>query len=334
MTDHDLTPDDFTDTARAVMDACAGAGSTAARMSLLAEAGLTGILAPEAAGGMDLPLGFAVPVLAAAGRGFLAAPLLETMLLARAFAGVDDAVAGDLAAGTTCATIAWSGAFDGTTGLVGAAPLAGECDRVLVFRTDGTAVLVSKGEGVEVAEAATLDVDRPEGNIRLSRAAGPELPAERVAQLTAEAQVLRAALILGAAEDCLDRASAYAQERVQFGKPLSAYQAIQHSLARDCLAVETIRNSIARSLSPHCATPAAAARATFVGAARLGSRVAESAIQVHGGMGFTWDVPLHRHLRMIKTLAAQGGAADLLEAVAADLMAGEDSGAEEMKRAG
>lgn len=333
MTDHDLTPQDFIDTARAVAEACAGAADTGARIALLAEAGLTGILASEDAGGMGLPLDFAVPVLTAAGAGFLAAPLLETMLLARAFCGKHDALAGDIAAGRVAATIAWAGEIDGN-GRVGRAPLAADCERVLVFRTDGSAVLVTLGSGAVAEAASTLDTERPEADIVVAEATGPALSPGRAARLKADALILRAAMILGAAEDCLSRASAYAQERVQFGKPLSAYQAIQHHLARDCLAVETIRNSIARSLSPHCARPEAAARATFIGAAQLGARVAESAIQVHGGMGFTWEVPLHRHLRLVKTLAAQGEAAHLIDAVAEDLLDAAQTGEKELKRAG
>ncbi|WP_109467196.1 acyl-CoA dehydrogenase family protein [Albibacillus kandeliae] len=320
-TDTELNPEDFVETARAVTTACAEAAGLPERMDLLAEAGLTGILAPEAVGGMDLPLGFAVPVLRAAGGGFLAAPLLECMLLARAFAGVDDALASAIVSGEMPVTVAWSGMLGGTSGVVGRAPLAEACARVLVLGADEGGVLVTPGEGAMVETESTLDLERPEARVRVTAASGPELSADAVARLRADALVLRAALILGAAEDCLSRAADYAQERVQFGRPLSANQSIQHHLARDCLAVETIRNNIHRSLSPECAVPAAAARATFVGAATLGARVAESAIQVHGGMGFTWEVPLHRHLRMIKALAAQGGAADLIEAVAADLLA-------------
>lgn len=319
-TDNDFNPEDFVATARAVAEACAGAASLPERIALLAEAGLTGILAPEAVGGLGLPVAFAVPVLQAAGAGFLAAPLMETMLLARALAEVDEDLASAIVAGDTRVTVAWAGALDGATGVAGRAPLGAECDRVLVMKTDGSAVLVTADEGASVEEDSSLDLERPEATVRVTADSNLVLSAEAVAAIKADALILRAALILGAAEDCLSRAAEYVQERVQFGRPLSANQAIQHHLARDCLAVETIRNSIHRSLSPYCATPDIAARATFVGATTLGAKVAESAIQVHGGMGFTWDVPLHRHLRLVKSLAAQGGAADLIEAVAADLL--------------
>src|SRR5690606_669693 len=125
---------------------------------------------------------------------------------------VDGALAGEIAAGTIAATIAWSGKIDGR-GRVGRAPLAADCDRVLVFKSDGSAVLVTLGAGAEVLPAPTLDIERPESDIEVTEAVGAELPAEQVERLTHDAMLLRAGLILGAAEDCLSRACAHAQER-------------------------------------------------------------------------------------------------------------------------
>ncbi|OWU84512.1 hypothetical protein ATO6_12590 [Oceanicola sp. 22II-s10i] len=328
--DLDFSPADFADTASAVVAACSDAADLPARMALLAEAGLTGILAPESAGGLALPLDYAVPVMQAAGAGFLAAPLMETMLLARAFGDTDTDIATALATGATTATIAWSGALGSTGGIVGRAPSVQDCQHVLVFRTDGTATLVALGDGAQALPEESLDLERPEGRVEVGTLTGPQLDANAVTRLHRSAQILRAAQILGATEDAMNRAADYARDRVQFGRALADFQAIQHHLARQCLAVETIRNSIARSLSPHCETPVAAARATFVGACDLGAKAAESAIQVHGGMGFTWDVPVHRHLRMTKALAAQGGAAALKRDVLDRLLSGQNKEEEQV----
>ena len=78
--------------------------------------------------------------------------------------------------------------------------------------------------------------------------------------------------------------------------------------------------------------PVDAARATFIGATGLGAKTAETAIQIFGGMGYTWDVPLHRHLRFVRTLAAQGKAAELLDNVAQQLLSGENN-KKELQRA-
>ena len=94
-----LDPAEFAESARRVVDACAGKDA-AGCATLLAEAGLLGVLAPEEAGGLGLPLRFALPVLQAAGAGDLAFPLLETLLLARHLCGAAPDVAASLVAGS------------------------------------------------------------------------------------------------------------------------------------------------------------------------------------------------------------------------------------------
>ena len=90
----ELDPKDFEDTARAAVEACATSGDCAGRARVLADAGLLGVIAPEEAGGLGLPLKYAVPVAGAAGAGLLAFPLIESLLLARALAGIDAGEAG------------------------------------------------------------------------------------------------------------------------------------------------------------------------------------------------------------------------------------------------
>ncbi|MCQ4161854.1 hypothetical protein NON00_18225, partial [Roseomonas sp. GC11] len=109
MSEAGLDPAEFAASAARAVAACAGLGHRA-RAARLAEDGLPGVLAGEAVGGLGLGLPFAVPVLAAAGAGDLAFPLLETMLLARALAPERPGIAAALVAGEACATIAWGGA--------------------------------------------------------------------------------------------------------------------------------------------------------------------------------------------------------------------------------
>jgi alkylation response protein AidB-like acyl-CoA dehydrogenase len=325
--DHDLTPNEFAATARAVMEACAEAANFKERARLLAEAGLTGILVPEEAGGLGLPLAFAVPVLEAAGAHLLAFPLLETMLLAEALAAPAPELASAIAAGETNATIAWDGMLSDGAGRLGGAPLGAEADYVLAFLADGGAQLLRRGApGVEVSPGPGLDVGRPEAAFSVqARPNGPVLTAEEAERLRGHGMVLAAAMALGSAEACLKRTCDYAMERRQFGRPLSGNQAIRHHLARHCLAVETTRSAIARCLSRRCADPKAARRAAFVAAIQGGLSVIEGTIQIHGGMGFTWDLPLHRHLRLVQALAAQIGAARVLDAIGSELVAAADA---------
>lgn len=320
----DLDPAEFTEAAAATVAACAEADVTARRSALLAETGLLGLMAPEEVGGLALPLRFAVPVLEAAGRGLLGYPLTEAILLARALSDTAPDVAEAICSGTALATIAWSGTIE--DGVAGNAPGGTEADHVLVMRAGGGAVLLSAGQ-FTAKDDGGLDLELRTATVRPSGAGGGvELSLDTVAALHRAEKVLRAAHITGSAERCVELAVEYANERVQFGSPLSSFQALRHRLSRDRLAVETMRNAVHRAVrddtGDDVAEDALAWGAAWLGAAAAGPDVAESAIQVFGGMGFTWEVPLHRHLRQIRTHVAHGDAGSDLVALGTRLMSG------------
>ena len=186
-------PAELADSARRAIEACTGLdlAATAAR---LAEDGLLGVMAPEAAGGMGLGIRFAVPVMQAAGLELLKFPLLETQLMAAALPETGPAIA----AGELVATVAWAGMArlrDGRlTGTVGRAPCAAGCGAVLVRVNGGGAALVrTNAAGVTVSAAPTLDLECPEYEVTLEDAAATELidqvGTERLEQ---DAHVLRA----------------------------------------------------------------------------------------------------------------------------------------------
>ena len=81
---------------------------------------------------------------------------------------------------------------------------------------------------------------------------------------------------------------------------------IRHSLARHKLVLEGMRHSIERCLALGANAGEMQREAVFLAATAGGVTVAEGALQVFGAMGFTWDMPLHRHIRRIRSLAAQG----------------------------
>lgn len=313
-----LDPREFAASAERAVAACKGLDA-AGCATRLAEDGLLGVIGPEAVGGLGLPLRFALPVMRAAGAGDLAFPLLETMLLARHLAAAAPDIAAGLVAGAVRGTIAWAGtAREDGTGAV-RAPMAQDADWILVRRAEA-AVLVPAAS-VAIAEAVTLDETVPEQRVQLQGGAPAcHLSDAAWAALAEDAQLLRASAILGAAETCLAMAVEHVCNRRQFGKPLVANQAMRHLLARQKLALEGISGCIARATS--CAEEEAmiARQAAFLAAATHGPLIAEAAIQAHGGMGFTWDVPAHRYLRRIRALSAQGEAAQLREAVAAALI--------------
>jgi len=316
-----LQPDEFAATAARAVTACAGMGIREQAKNLAGD-GLLGVIADEDVGGLALPLGFAVPVIAAAHSGLLGFPLLETILVGRLLQSSLTRLAAAIVSGEKLATIAWQGEAvaerDGgllvLNGSLARAPCAASADHILVRMSGGAAALIpANAKGVVMEDAAGLDLTVPEHAVRLEAVEvpiGSILPAGTWDLLSSDANVLRAAAILGSAEACLALAQAHASTRRQFGHALSYNQAIRHALARQKLGLESIRHAITRSLSGDGGP--VQRDAAFLAAVTYGSSISEGALQIHGGMGFTWDVPVHRHLRRIRTLQAQGDASGLI----------------------
>jgi len=198
--------------------------------------------------------------------------------------------------------------------------MADSADLILVQTTTGAALVDATAPGVTIRAGDGLDVETPECEVVLTGAEPlATLDASAVAGIEQGAQLLRAAAIGGAVETCLAATVAYTSTRTQFGKALVSFQALRHAMSRQKLAAEHIGAAIARSLM--YPDDRLARAATFAAATRFGAAAVESALQLHGGMGFTWDIPIHRHLRSIRTWEAQGDAAGLHRRLAADLLA-------------
>ena len=311
--EHDLRPEEFAEAAEApIEDAKTRAPRAAARV--LADAGLTGVCAAEADGGLGLPLAFALPIAEAAGRLQLRFPLVEAMLLARALAGTDQA--GPIAAGVRIATIAWQGSLAG--GLAGHARLADQADWLLVAERDddgGGAVLVDVA-GLDVQTVAALDPDLPQLWLSLAGARVlARLSADGFAALREDARILFAGFVTGAAQGAISRTATHVATRVQFGRPLSTKQAVRHWLARMQLQVEVCAAATRRVLAGNEWGAARDAAPTLAGAIAGAGFVLEKAIHLHGGMGFTWEMPLHHSLRDVRAIDAAFGASDLTKAI-------------------
>ena len=324
MTEDGLSPADFAVTAARAVAACAGltARQQAAR---LGGDGLLGVMASEEVGGLGLPVAFAVPVAAAASSGLVGFPLLETLLLGCLLQSRLADVSRAIVSGAGCATIAWTNAItarpDGDrivlSGCAGRAPCAADADWLLARVGDDAAALVpAMASGVTMEGPTGLDLAMPEYTVRLDQVGITErhlLPAGSWAALQSEAMILRAAAIMGSAESCLAMAQEHASTRRQFGHALSYNQAIRHALARHKLGLESIRHAITRGLLGEAGS--LERNAAFLAATSYGVAISQGALQIHGGMGFTWDVPVHRHLRRILALQVQGDASGLLMAL-------------------
>jgi alkylation response protein AidB-like acyl-CoA dehydrogenase len=154
--------------------------------------------------------------------------------------------------------------------------------------------------------------------------------------LVRDGSILTAALQVGHAAEALDLAVAYAKQRQQFGKPIGTFQAIKHMCADMLVRAEVARSAVhaaacladdaevvASEAEAAGSTPDALVARAVMGAKMLADEAAvanaRTAIQVHGGMGFTWEVPLHLHLKRSRLLATTFGSPSSLSAALSGL---------------
>ena len=143
-------------------------------------------------------------------------------------------------------------------------------------------------------------------------------------QFRQEGAVLASAILLGIAEAITERSTAFAKEREQFGRPIGGFQAIKHLLADMVVRTEIARAAV-YAAAVHLDDPGVGDVARAVSGAKLlaGQNAlanCKAAVQVHGGMGFTWEVPVHLYLKRAAFYdVAFGGVDDHAEVMAATL---------------
>jgi alkylation response protein AidB-like acyl-CoA dehydrogenase len=215
-----------------------------------------------------------------------------------------------------------SGEARGTVGLLK------DGDARLVPDADSADVILLLGhEGAQIVEASAAEiepVDTMDPTRRYSRVhadgSGDPLEGDRIPGISRVAAAL-AAELTGVAQRAMEMSVEYARERKQFGRPIGAYQAVSHRCAQMLLETEGARS--ASYYAAWCAEaepetlPLAACMAKAY-ASDAGWRVCTSALQVHGGIGFTWEHDLHFFLKRAKVDALlYGSAREHRESVAA-----------------
>jgi alkylation response protein AidB-like acyl-CoA dehydrogenase len=301
--------------------------------SRLIELGWTALLVPEELGGLGLGWVELAAIFEEAGGALLCAPLFSTVALATNLLLLADgeaparALLTEIATGRLRATGAWADGDDGTPATArrdgGGVVLAGARGQVLDGDTadmlivsarepDGVGLYVLPGDapGLSRHPRTTLDPTRKLAELRLDGVrlpASARLPGDGAALLARaleRAKIALAAEQLGGAERCLQLSVEYAKTRVQFGRPIGSFQAVKHRCADMLVRVESARSACA--WAAWCAAtddaelPAAAALArSYVSEAYLAA--AGDTIQIHGGMGFTWEHDAHLHLRRARS---------------------------------
>jgi alkylation response protein AidB-like acyl-CoA dehydrogenase len=235
--------------------------------------GWPGIEVPESLGGAGAGFAEVAVVLEELGRAASTIPYLGTVLAVGALleVGADDLLAG-IASGEVRATLA-ADRF---------VPDVAEADVVLVV--DGDQLLLAD---VDVTPVALVDATRSFGEVTAREVrrrwpfAGTDRPALAVALDS-----------LGLAEAALEATVTYARERQQFGQPIGSFQAVKHQLADVAVDLALSRRLVADAVAGE--VPASMAK---VHATEAAVRATGTAIQLHGGIGYTWEHGLHRYLK-------------------------------------
>jgi alkylation response protein AidB-like acyl-CoA dehydrogenase len=311
----------------------------------LAEHGVLGVMTPENAGGLGLGLTDALVVSLETGRAQANFPAIETIAAARMLAAVRPEDAARVLGGEEIATCAASADAELVPALGGLrlrghafVPFAGQARWLVlpVRRADSNesgawvTVVDLAAPGVSIGDDSSFDLTYPMSRVAFEAAIEPAHVMSD--NLTPMLSVLACGELTGAAEHCFDLSLRHLKERVQFGKPIGANQSLRHRAADDWIAVQGMQAAseyAAACFDAEQGEPDALAdveRAAHIAKAHCSAaarKVAEHAVQIHGGIGFTWDFRLHVPLRRILRLAsAHGDSAHHLDALADTLLNG------------
>jgi alkylation response protein AidB-like acyl-CoA dehydrogenase len=314
--------------------------------TLAAEMGLSGIAVPERFGGAGASLREAAVVLEELGRAVAPVPYLTSAVVATtaliACAGGPDGgpaaeILAKLVAGESVAALVLPYTAHAESEVPGGERLIGRvttvagvlgADILLVPSTDGLYAVDAGAEGVRIEPLVSLDLTRPLATVSFDGA-----DARPVADAALGTRAVRAALTAGAAllaseqlglaAWCLESTVEYAKLRHQFGRPIGSFQAVKHRLA-DVWVDVTQARAAARYAAVCAATddpdlPVAASLAQAY-CSPVAVKAAEECVQLHGGIGFTWEHPAHVYLKRAKSSALAYGTADRHRTVLADLV--------------
>jgi alkylation response protein AidB-like acyl-CoA dehydrogenase len=315
-----------------------------------AELGVLGLSVPEADGGVggtlvdqavaveelgaSLACGpvfgtvfLSIPALVAASAGQVRDELLTELVEGRRTAAF---VVTDRAGALGDVTVTADG--DALTGTVERVVDAGAADDLLVAARDGDGVALyavdASAPRVQRSPLATLDLTRPQATVALSDAPGRLVAgsgeAERVIEHALQVgSALLAAEQVGAGQHLLDLSVDYAKSRLQFGRPIGSFQAVKHRLADLLVDLEHARSTAYHAvwaLADGSDDPALAVSIAQATCSAAFTRIATDTIQVHGGIGFTWEHQAHLYFKRAITDAALLGSSEQHRSRVAELV--------------
>ena len=296
-----------------------------------ADQGLHGVHLAESVGGQGFGILELAVVLAEFGRGAVPGPFVPSAIASALISAhdPDSMLLGDLASGAVIAAYALESSLTATRqddvlvigGEARSVPAAAQATLlVLPVSTDtGTAWVELDAGELDVEQVASVDPLRPVAHVRASEVAvGEDRVLSNLTSTAARAIVstLLSAEAIGVARWATETASAYAKIREQFGRPIGQFQAIKHKCAEMIARTERATAAVwdaARALDEGMEKPESAAEFAAAVAATLAPSAAQSCtqdcIQVHGGIGFTWEHDTNIYYRRALGLAAAFGRA-------------------------
>lgn len=286
--------------------------------------GLPALLVPEEHDGMGLTLLDAAVVAEELGRYCVPVPFLAALVMAPlAIAGAGNAeqcrrllpkiARGELRIGVAVSELA-SGARENAGVTAAHGRLTGKALFVIdaaadlfvvADRTGALHLIAADAPGVACRALPTLDVTRCVGELTLDRVEGEALGSGDAAisrRIIDAGRVILAADMLGGCQKMMDAAVAYAKERRQFGRPIGSFQAVKHMCAEMAAEIEPSRALVWYAAYAFDQRPQEAALMAAHAKAHLGETgrmVAKTAIEVHGGIGFTDLIGLHYWFKRI-----------------------------------
>jgi alkylation response protein AidB-like acyl-CoA dehydrogenase len=290
----------------------------------LTDQGYTGIIFPEEYSGVGLGKVELMLLMEEAGRALLPGPFFSTVVLA---GSVLDAVGSSahkkkylapICRGEARATVAilegsasWNprhvqltaanGKLTGEKLFVSDAAVA---NFILVVARNGVFIVDAKAPGLKISPMSAMDLTRKLYVVEFNDTPAEELGS--VANLPRAFDVASAALaaeLVGGMQRTLDITVEYAKTRKQFGKPIGMFQAVQHQCADMYLETESSRSAVyyaGWALEENAPDAPVAVSIAKMYASDAGRTVGNRGIQIHGGMGFTWENDLHLYYRRAK----------------------------------
>jgi alkylation response protein AidB-like acyl-CoA dehydrogenase len=295
----------------------------------LSALGLAGLIIPADNGGAEAGYAVLAVALTELGGGLVASPLLAGTLTAGTLLRLGDQQARDrllpgIASGELIATLATGGAGtvraeDGTlTGEITPVLNAAQAEILIVPAVDGDRTelfeVAASAPGTEITPLPSLDHSRSLGRVRLTAAPARRLAGDAAAALDFAADLANLAIAaeeLGGMAACLAMTAEYAKIRLAFGRPIGSFQGVKHRLAQLHTAWELAQAALRDAARAADERPAQFPRAASVARIAVSASYVDAAlatVQLHGGIGFTWEHDAHLyHKNAISQHALFGG---------------------------